>query len=183
MRPNDAPGGGNRWLAPLKFALSKTFGRRRWIRFSVVPVLYRLFFPQRPFAQIVDTYEPDLVFVPDLFDRFDVELSREAMYRKIRRVGMVRTDHLDKYFLPFPVEILFAQSDQMQIVANLMYRTRRLELWGTCFSILRQTKNTAPRNKHKSLIFTEREIRFVYRWQHVCARRPDVIEEMIMGGP
>ncbi len=185
MRPNDAPGGGNRWLAPLKFALSKTFGRSRWIRFSVVPVLYRLFFPQRPFAQIVDTYEPDLVFVPDLFDRFDVELSREAMYRKIRRVGMVMNwDHLDKYFLPFPVEILFAQSDQMRrfAVEFQMYPNEAIRIVGYPFlDFVANKEYRAPREEIiKKLGFSPNAKYVLYIAGSMYAPdEPDVIEEMI----
>ena len=43
------------------------------------------------FEDFFDKYKPDLVFTPNLFDRFDLILLREAKRRKIFTIGMIRS--------------------------------------------------------------------------------------------
>lgn len=115
MRIEDAPGAGRRLLNPLKISINRLFGRSRWIKVKLVPFLFNFFFLARPFRRIFDTHHIDVVFVPDLFRRFDQELLAEARRRKIETVGMVTGwDHFDKYFLPLHVDTLLVQSEQLR---------------------------------------------------------------------
>jgi CDP-glycerol glycerophosphotransferase (TagB/SpsB family) len=114
MRLGEAPGGGNRWLAPLKWGIANTFGRIRFLSEPLIYILYEFLFP-RPFSELFKKYKPDLVFIPNVFDRFDQELSREARLLKIEHIGMVLNwDHYDKYYIPFVPDVLLMQSGQME---------------------------------------------------------------------
>jgi hypothetical protein len=118
MRPGEAPGGGRRWLAPVKWAIARTFGSVRFLSEPMVEYLYGLLFP-RFFSDVFAQYQPDLVFVPNLHHRFDQEVSREAKNRSIKRIGMVLNwDHYDKYFLPFLPRELLVQSEQLKDFAT-----------------------------------------------------------------
>ena len=43
------------------------------------------------FRHYFDKYNPDLVFCPNVFDRYDLILLREAKYKKISTIGMIRS--------------------------------------------------------------------------------------------
>lgn len=115
MRPEDAPGASRRILTPLKILIANTFGKSKFIKIKVIPYLYQKIFTNNPFSSLFEKYQPNKIFAPNLFNRFDMEFLAEAKKRGIKTVGMVTGwDHFDKYFLPFQVDILLAQSEQVK---------------------------------------------------------------------
>ncbi len=114
-RPDEPPAGGRWYLAPLKRLIASAFGRFRFVKRSVIPRLYLIFFRNRPFRDIFVRYRPELVFAPHLYGWFDAVLLAEARRSGVKTMGMAAGwDHLDKYFLPFRVDKLLAQSDQVK---------------------------------------------------------------------
>lgn len=115
MRPDEPPAGGKRWLAPIKWCIANTFGRFSYIKRCLVPRWYHFFYSARSVSHLFERYRPDLVFLPTLFRRFDMNILAEAKRRGIQTMGMISAwDHFDKYFLPFHVDHLLAQSDEIR---------------------------------------------------------------------
>lgn len=117
VRPEEPPAGGifKHYLAPLKILIARTFGKSHFMREKFVPYLYHKVFKKKPFAELFSKYSPDLIFVSHIYGRLDTELLAEAKRQGIKTIGMASNwDHFDKYYLPFKVDALLAQSEQMK---------------------------------------------------------------------
>ncbi len=184
MRLGEAPGGGKRWLAPLKWLIANTFGRVRFLSEPLVEFLYELLFP-RPFFDLFSKYKPDLVFTPNLHDRFDQEVSREAKLRHVERIGMVLNwDHWDKYYLPFVPERLLAQSEQLKDFA-IRYQGKnaeRIEITGYPFlDHLVRPEHTLAREKVLDDLGFPRDAQYILyvAGSMYSPDEPDIIEQML----
>src|SRR3989338_198608 len=185
MRLDEPPRGSGKIFAPLKWLLPRTFGKIPFIRNSFVPWLHERVFPERPFKNVFDAYKPDLVFTPNLHDRFDQEMSREAKRRGVRRLGMtLNWDHYDKYFLPFLPPRLLIQSEQMKDFAHRFqhYPLSQMTVVGYPFlDYIYGGKYTTSREETlKTLGFPQDAKYIMYiAGSMFCPDEPDVIEEMI----
>lgn len=118
MRPGEPPAGGNRFMAPVKWLIANSFGRSRFVRLRLAPLLYYAAFRARPFAPLFEKYQPDLVFLSSMYDRFDTRLIPEAKRRGVRTISMPASwDHVDKYYLPFHADTLIAHNEQIKRAA------------------------------------------------------------------
>ena len=185
MRLNEPPGGSGRYFAPAKWILSRTFGNIPWIRKTFVPFLYERVFPEHPFREVFQRVKPDLVFVPNLHDRFDQEVSREAYLEKIPRLGMVLNwDHYDKYFLPFPPEHILVQSEQMQDFAERFQKYTLSQTTLTGYPFLdfawdsKYAQSRAEVLKELKFPSSARYIMYISGSMY-CPDEPDIIEEML----
>ena len=114
-RADVPPAGGNRHMAFLKNATSKTFGRSKFIKTKFVPWAFKKIFRKRPYKDLFDKYNPDLVFVSNIAFFPDQELVAEAGRRGIKTIGMAcNWDHLNKYFIPMHSDFLIVQNEPMQ---------------------------------------------------------------------
>lgn len=117
IRPDEPPAGGpfKKYLGPVKWLISRTFGRSRFMRKKFVPYFYYHLFRGRPFQRLFEEFKPDFVFVSNLYGQFDTALIAEAKRHRIPTMGMTTNwDHYDKYYLPFQTDILLVQSEQMK---------------------------------------------------------------------
>jgi len=133
MRPNDAPGAARRSLAFLKLFISRTFGASNAFKRAVAPMLYCASVSKSPFDYVFKQYNPDVVFVPNLFDPFDMRVLEAARRFNCRTIGMVASwDHLDKYYLPLHVDTLLVQSNQLREFAVKLqaYEERDVKIVG-----------------------------------------------------
>ena len=74
------------WLSSLSFVLSKLPLARSFYRF-----LDFRFSPQNAFDEYFEKYNPNLIFATDIFGETDALLIRQAKYRNIPVIGMVRS--------------------------------------------------------------------------------------------
>ncbi len=113
-RPDEPPAGGKRYLQPLKWLISRTFGLIPPIKTKLVPWLFiRIYSDKRPFQTLFKKYSPKLIFTSHLYGWFDQTLLAEAKRQKVKTLGMAANwDHLDKYFLPLHVDTFVAQSNE-----------------------------------------------------------------------
>ena len=117
-RPDEPPAGGRWYLAPAKIIIARTLGRVPWLKTALVPALHLKIFIDRSFQKLFEQYKPDVVFAPHLYGWFDTMLIAEAKRQSVKTVGMpAGWDHLDKYFLPFHVDTLLVQSEQVKRMA------------------------------------------------------------------
>ncbi len=115
LRPDEPPAGGMRFLAPFKWIIANTFGRSKFVKNKIVPLLYIKIFKEKSFGALLEKYRPELVFAPHVYGHFDTRLLSECKTRGIKTIGMAAGwDHLDKYFLPFRPDVLLAQSDHVK---------------------------------------------------------------------
>lgn len=114
-RADITPAGGNRHMAFVKRSVAKTFGRSRWVKLKLVPLLYEQVFRSRPFKKIFERYRPDLVFVSALAFYPDIEVVAEAKRWGVKTMGMTPNwDHLNKYYIPQHVDTLLVQNMPMK---------------------------------------------------------------------
>ena len=66
--------------------LSRLRFYRRWLRYCDYE-----FSSRRKFEEYFEKYQPDLVFITDIFEPDDIELAQEARSRGVRVLGMVRS--------------------------------------------------------------------------------------------
>jgi len=115
MRPDDAPGGGKRIMAPLKYLIAGTCGRFQFIKLRLVPWIYQRILRQQSFDALFEKYRPQLAFIPNVFTVFDRHCLSASKFWKVRTMGMVANwDHFDKYFLPLHVDKVLVQSEQIK---------------------------------------------------------------------
>jgi len=113
IRPDEPPAGGRGkyLLGPFKWLIARTLGRSDFVRLRLVPFIFVRIFG-RPFKSVFETYKPDLVFASHLYGWFDTNMLAEAKRTGAKTMGMpAGWDHLDKYYLPFHVNRLLAQSN------------------------------------------------------------------------
>lgn len=187
MRVDEPPAGG-RWrflLAPIKVLIANTFGRSRWIREVMVPKIFLHLYSGRPFKNIFDTYRPDLVFGTHIYGKFDMQLLAEAARNGVRTVGMISNwDHFDKYYLPFKVDALLAQSPQVRDLAiqYQWYRSEDIIVTGYphC-DLITQKKDAMTRAEIlKSLGFSPDAKYIVFAsGSAYTADEPDIIEKIL----
>ncbi|MBI4992197.1 MAG: CDP-glycerol glycerophosphotransferase family protein [Candidatus Harrisonbacteria bacterium] len=114
-RADAPPAGGNRYAAPLKSLISKTFGRSRRIKTVFVPWAYKKLFFRKELADLFEKYHPDLVFLSGIAAFEDEELLAEAQRRRVKTIGMpTNWDHLNKYYIPVHADFLLIQNEPMK---------------------------------------------------------------------
>lgn len=185
MRAEDAPGAGRRILSPLKILIANTFGRLKFVKVRIIPYLYHKIFVNSPFFSLFEKYQPIKVFAPNLFNRFDMEFLAEAKKRGIKTAGMVTGwDHFDKYFLPFQVDVLLAQSDQIKgfAVRYQAYDPDKVFVVGyPYFDFIVRNNYFKERNEVlKDLNFPPNSKYILYiAGSMYCPDEPDIIETLI----
>lgn len=184
-RADEPPAGGKRYLAFLKKLISITFGKSRFIKLKAVPYLFLRIFKERPFSDLFDKYRPDIVFSPHIYDWFEAHFLAEAKRRNIKTIGMpAGWDHLDKYYLPFHVDYLLAQSDQVKDMA-IEYQSYAPEniipVGYSHFDFITEKGYLMPRGEIlKSLGFPDNAKIILYiSGSAYCPDEPDVIETML----
>ncbi len=186
-RPDEPPAGGSmrRMLNPVKRAIAATFGKSLWVRRCAVPAMFWRVFRERPFQNVFDSYQPDLVFVSHIYGWFDTNLLAEAKQRHIKTMGMpAGWDHLDKYFLPFPVDRMLAQSSWVKHAAikYQSYKDEEVFIIGyPNFDYIASRVYEMPRaDLLQKLNFPADAKLILYVSGSVyCPDEPDIIEEMV----
>lgn len=187
MRLDEPPAGGKfkKYLAPVKIGISKTFGRLSIMREKVIPALYHRIFNDRQFALLFDQYLPDAVFASHIFGRIDTEILAEAKRRGIKTMGMVSCwDHFDKYYLPFKVDMLLAQSDQVKdfAVRYQWYEPSKVILTGhPYFDFMVDKKYAASRDDTLAMLGIPETAKYVLyvSGSAYCPDEPEIIEEIL----
>ncbi len=185
MRPGEPPGGGRRYLAPIKFLIARTFGKLKILKNRTIPYLFWRLFAKGLFDAIFEKYNPDLVFVGHIFGRFDQALMAEAKRRKVLTLGMISNwDHFDKYYIPVQVDRLLAQSEQVKEfgIKYQNYKPEQISIVGyPQFDFL----------VNQDYIISRQELfyRFNFPWESkfvfyisgsaYCPDEPDIIEKIL----
>lgn len=114
-RADIPPAGGNRHMWFFKSLIAGTFGQSLFVKRRLTPWLFKIIFPARPYRQLFDKYQPDLVMAPAIAFFPDIELVSEAQRRGIKTIGMAMNwDHLNKYYIPVHSDFLLVQNEQMR---------------------------------------------------------------------
>jgi len=185
MRPDEPPAGGRRYLASIKWLIANTFGRIKFVKTKVVPRLFLKIFRERPFKDVFEKYNPSMVFISHLYGWTDQHLLAEAKRQKVKTVGMAAGwDHLDKYFLPFHVDTLLAQSHEIKASAikYQSYPTESIEIVGyPHFDFITDLKNILPKEEIMTALGFPADSRyFVYvSGSAYCPDEPDIVEKII----
>ncbi len=128
-RADAPPAGGNRHLAPLKALIAATFGRLKWVKTKLVPMLYRKIFNQRPYRYLFEKYHPGLIFTPNIAFNPGIELLAEAKRQGVLSVGFpANWDHLNKYYIPIHADHLLVQNEPMEGEAVEYHRYEKQEI-------------------------------------------------------
>ena len=176
---------GSRYLAPMKAAIAETFGRSSFITQKAVPALFDYLFPAEPFSDVLHTYHPDLVFVPNLYGWFDTVCARDAKAHGIKTVGMTANwDHIDKYFMPVRTDLFFAQNNHIRDAAVRLqgYRPAEIMVIGyPHFDFINSKEYLIPRSALLSSIGFPRDTKYLLyiSGSVYCPDEPDVIEEVL----
>jgi len=185
LRPDEPPAGGSKFLAPIKWFISITFGKSKLVKRTLVPFIFLKIFKNRPFKEIFDKYQPDLVFSSHLYGWFDHHLLAEARRRKIRSTGMAAGwDHLDKYYLPFHVDHLLAQSNEIKksAIKYQDYNDFKINLTGyPYFDFISDQRIAISKSEvHAKLNIPNNSKYVLYVSGSVyCPDEPEIIEKMI----
>ena len=114
-RADIPPAGGSRHMWFFKSLVANTFGRSLFVKRRLTPQLFKIIFRKRPYKQLFDKYQPDLVMAPAVAFFPDIELVSEAQRRGIKTVGMAMNwDHLNKYYIPVHTDWLLVQNEPMR---------------------------------------------------------------------
>lgn len=184
-RPDEPPAGGRWYLAPLKSAIARSLGRSVWVKRVLVPRLWQLFFPERPFSPLFEKYHPDLVFAPHLYGWFDTMLIGEAKRRGVRTLGMpAGWDHLDKYFLPLHTDRLLAPSEQVRRMAieYQAYRAEQIVIVGfSYFDFVSRKEYLLSRSEVLARLGFPAGARYALyvSGSSYCPDEPDIIEKIL----
>ena len=184
-RPDEPPAGGRGYLAPLKKIIAATLGRSEFVRSRIIPRLFLKFFKERPFQSVFDRYPPQLVFVSHLYGWFDTLLLAEAKRQGVRTMGMpAGWDHLDKYYLPFKVDRLLIQSEQMKQAAikRQFYNPKAIEIVGhPYFDFIVDKKYLLSREEIFNFLGLPLDIKVILyiSGSAYCPDEPDIIETML----
>lgn len=187
IRPDEPPAGGRfkKYLGPVKWFISKTFGRSNFMRDKFVPYIYYRVFQGRPFLALFEKFKPDFVFVSNLYGQFDTALVAEAKRRHIQTMGMTTNwDHYDKYYLPFKPDILLVQSEQMKdfAVRYQGYDPKRLYFTGyPHLDFVSREGHTLSRSEVLEGLQLPLDAKYiVYASSSAyCRDEPDIIEEIL----
>ncbi len=185
-RPDEMPPG-SRHLWPFKTFIANTFGRSRFIKTQIIPLVFNAIFDKNHFSVLFDKYHPDAVFLPHMLGWFDNLLLREAKNRGVKTIGMAANwDHIDKYFIPLQADLLLAQNELIKSAAirDQAYRENRIRLTGyPHFDFIWDKKYLMERSD----FLASTHVRlpsgakyFLYISGSVyCPDEPDVIEEVL----
>jgi len=185
MRPDEPPAGGNRFLAPVKWLLANTFGRSIFIRKKLAPWLYFKINPERPFAEAFEKYQPDVVFLSSIYDRFDSRLIPEAKRRSVKTIAMQASwDHIDKYYMPFQADIFIAHSEQIRRAAIKFqsYKPESAVVTGyPHFDYFTSSESLVPREKVLAELGLSNDARYILyvSGSSYCPDEPDIIDTML----
>src|SRR3989344_3035590 len=184
-RPDEPPAGGKCYLAPLKRIIAGTLGKIDFVKSKIVPSLHLRIFNERPFREIFDKYQPSLVLIPHLYGWYDTLVLSEARRRGIKSIGMASGwDHLDKYFLPFKVDMLMAQSNQIKRAAMEFqnYRPENISLVGyPHFDFIEDRKYEMSREAILESLNFPKDSKFILYVSNstYCPDEPEVIDEIL----
>ncbi|MBI1975590.1 MAG: hypothetical protein HYS59_01155 [Candidatus Vogelbacteria bacterium] len=188
LRADEPPAGGRVYLAPIKWCIANIFGRIPFMKSRIVPWTFLHAYPDRPFKDSFEKYKPDLVFASHLYGWFDQHLLAEARRRGTRTMGMpAGWDHLDKYYLPFHVDTLLVQSEEMREQATLHqgYEPRVIHTIGyPHFSFMQDKDLVMSRNETLSMLGFPMDARYVLyvSGSSYCPDEPEIIERMLAWG-
>lgn len=185
MRPGEPPAGGNRFAAPLKWLIANTFGRSRFVRLKIAPLLYYLAFTDRPLAPLFEKYHPDLVFLSSMYDRFETQVIPEAKRRGVKTIAMPASwDHVDKYYLPFHADIFVAHSEQIKRAAIRFqsYDPQSIVVTGyPHFDFLTSRESVLPHEDTLRALNLPAGARYILyvSGSAYCPDEPDIVAEML----
>ncbi|MBX4210345.1 CDP-glycerol glycerophosphotransferase family protein [Candidatus Parcubacteria bacterium] len=186
IRPDEPPAGGRRMLAPIKWLIAHTLGRSNSIKQVLVPKLFlRIFKNNRPFKDLFLKYQPHLVFASHLYGWFDHHMLAESKRRTIPSLGMAAGwDHLDKYFLPFHVDTLLAQSEEIKnsAIKYQGYKAEDIKIVGyPHFDFIVSKENEMPRNAVLEYLKFSNAARYIVyvSGSAYCPDEPVIIAEML----
>ncbi|TSC76695.1 MAG: hypothetical protein G01um101433_722 [Parcubacteria group bacterium Gr01-1014_33] len=187
IRPDEPPGGGpfKKYLGPLKWLISRTFGRSDFFRKVFVPYFYYHVFRGRPFQELFEKYKPDLIFASNIINQFDTALVAEAKRQGVPTMGMsTNWDHYDKYYLPMQTDTLLVQSDQMKdfAIRYQWYDPKCLSLTGyPHLDFVSREGHTLSRAEVLEGLRLPPDARYiVYASSSAyCKDEPDIIEEIL----
>lgn len=183
-RPDEMPPG-SRHLWPLKVIIANIFGRSRFVKTQVTPLLFNAFFSKNHFSHLFEKYRPDTVFLPHMLGWFDNLLLREAKNRGIKTFGMAANwDHVDKYFIPLSADNFIAQNELIKQAAirEQGYREDQVSVVGYPHFdfIWKKEYLTGRRALLREMGFPENAKYLLYISGSVyCPDEPDVIEEVL----
>lgn len=184
-RPEDPPAGGNRALAPVKWLVSRTFGKVKFVKRVLTPWLYEKIFNDRPFRKLYEKYRPVSVFSGHIYSWFDQECVAEARRQGVRSVAMAANwDHLDKYFLPIRADRFLAQSDERKdaAVRYQEYDARQMILTGyPHFDFMTDPRFVGSREEVLKKLGFPGEGKFILyvSGSTYCPDEPDIIETIL----
>lgn len=185
VRPDEPPAGGKRWLAPIKILISKTFGKSKFFRKKIIPILYSKLFKEHPFAELFLKYNPSLVFAAHIYGQYDIQLLAEAKKRGIKTLGMASNwDHFDKYYLPIGPDFLLAQSEQVKDFAlkYQSYEPRQIYIIGyPHFDFIVDKSHAVSREQILRELRFPSDAKFILyvSGSAYCSDEPDTIEKIL----
>ncbi len=183
-RPDEPPAGGKWYLAPIKIAIARTLGCFPLMKRSVGSLHLKIF-TERPFRAFFEKYRPNIIFAPHLYGWFDTMLIAEAKRRGIKTVGMpAGWDHLDKYFLPFHVDMLLVQSEQVKRMAleHQVYPPSSIVITGyPHFDFISRRDHRISRTELLRSLDFPSDAKFILyvSGSAYCPDEPEIIEEML----
>jgi hypothetical protein len=184
MRIDEPPGASNRSLSLIRSGIAFTFGKSIYFKKRLIPKLHETIFPERPFRQLFDTYQPDLVFATHIYGEYDTYLLREARFSGVRTVAMPSGwDHIDKYFLPIEADTLLVPSQQVleHAVKFQSYDRDRIVITGyPHFDFLTSQEAFMPRKEVLSTCGFPPDSRYILyvSGSAYCPDEPDIIEKV-----
>jgi CDP-glycerol glycerophosphotransferase (TagB/SpsB family) len=176
---------GSRYLAPIKLLIARTLGRSRTFKTKFIPWAFQRIFPQHFFEGVIETYQPQLVFLSNLYSWFDIALLGECRERHIPSIGMVANwDHIDKYFIPFQADYFLAQSEQVKhgAIREQEYPEERIVVTGyPYFDYVYKKEYLMPREEFLSRwsFPPDAKVILYISGSSYCPDEPEVIEELL----
>jgi len=155
------------------------------VRLKIAPILYYVAFKERPFYSLFEKYNPDLVFLSSMYDRFDTQLIPEAKRRGVKTIAMPASwDHVDKYYLPFHADTFVAHSEQIKCAAIKFqsYPSQDIVITGyPHFDFLLGDKSKISHDKVLSELNLPSGSRYILyvSGSAYCPDEPDVVEEIL----
>lgn len=185
LRPDEPPAGGRRYLSPVKYLIANTFGRSVLFKKRTVPMIYNSVFRERPFRELFIKYEPHMVFASHIYGIFDAQLLQESRRLGVSTMGMASGwDHLDKYFLPFKVRHLLAQSSHIRekAIEYQLYEPQEISVVGyPHLDFVSDQRYALSREGLLNKLGFPASARFLLyiSGSAYCPDEPDVIEEIL----
>lgn len=103
------------YLHGLRVLIAHTLGKWSWFRLRVAPFIHLYVYKEQPLKEIFDTYNPDLVFVPNMSNSQGEEVLREVKRQNLPSIGMVGSwDHPHKRYQALKTDKVFVWSEVLK---------------------------------------------------------------------